>query len=186
MKPALPSPVPTARAALAAALMLLVGACSTLPETPEAPAEPETPPAAAADAPAPMESQPLTYLKGRTIAPQPTRPLNVRSRCTHRDAVGTRTSLNLLVKEADVRTFDAQVAIPRRGVCRFNLKGFRQVATLPNVVLEAADGSGCQVRMWEQGPRITIAFEQCQAACDGQTFDYLWPIMVEAKSGRCF
>ncbi len=171
------------RKPLAVVLLLLLGACAQVP--PE-PASPE----AAPEQPAPreerMESQPLKHLKGRNIKPQPTRPLNVKSRCTHRDAVGTRTSLNLQVKEADVKTFDARVDIPKRGACRFNLKQFRQVAKLPNVLLEAADGSGCTVRMWEQGPRVTIAFNKCPASCEGQAFDYLWPIMVEAKTGRCF
>ncbi len=171
------------RKPLAAVLLLFLGACAQVP--PE-----QASPEAAPEQPAPreerMESQPLKYLKGRNIKPQPTRPLNVQSRCTHRDAVGTRTSLNLLVKGADVKTFDARVDIPKRGTCRFNLKQFKQVATLPNVLLEAADGSGCTVRMWEQGPRVTIAFNKCPASCEGQAFDYLWPIMVEAKTGRCF
>ncbi len=161
-------------------LLLLLAACAQQPPAPE----PEPAPEPAVERK--MESQPLKYLKGRTLKPQPTRPLDVRSRCTHRDAVGTRTSLNLQVKQAEVKVFDARVDIPKRGACRFNLKDFRQVATLPNVLLEAKNGSGCSVRMWEQGPRVTIAFNNCPAACEGQAFDYLWPIMVEAKSGRCF
>ncbi|MGB4467242.1 MAG: hypothetical protein WBH99_10350 [Azovibrio sp.] len=162
--------------------LLFLGACAQVPPEQKPEAVKEEVPAEARK----MESQPLKYLKGRTILPQPTRPLNVRSRCTHRDAVGTRTSLNLLVKNAEVKTFDARVDIPRHGACRFNLAKFKQVATLPNVLLETRDGSGCSVRMWEQGPRVTIAFSNCPASCEGQAFDYLWPIMVEAKSGHCF
>lgn len=161
-------------------LPLLFAACAQQPPAPEPEPQPEPP------AERKFESQPLKYLKGRTLAPQPTRPLDVRSRCTHRDAVGTRTRLDLLVKQAEVKRFEAQVDIPKRGACRFSLKDFKQVATLPNVLLEAKNGSNCSVRMWEQGPRVTIAFNNCPAACEGQAFDYLWPIMVEAKSGRCF
>lgn len=162
-------------------LLLLLGGCAQVEPQKEVIPEPVVEP----EAPK-MESQPLKYLKGRTIKPQPTRPLNVRSKCTHKDAVGTRTNLNLLVKNAEVKTFEARVDIPKHGTCRFSLGKFKQVATLPNVLLEATDGSGCTARMWEQGPRVTIAFNNCPASCDGQTFDYLWPIMVEAKSGRCF
>jgi hypothetical protein len=40
--------------------------------------------------------------------------------------------------------------------------------------------------MWEQGPKVTIAFNSCPKSCEGDAFSYLWPIMVEQKSGRCF
>ena len=142
----------------------------------------------AAEAPAgqKIESQPLKYLKNRTITPQPTRPLNVRSRCSHKDAIGTMTRLDLLVREAEVKAFDAQVTMKGYGTCRFNLKDFDQVEKLPQALLKARNGSGCSVRMWEQGPKVTIAFNGCPKSCEGDAFSYLWPIMVEAKSGRCF
>jgi len=136
------------------------------------------------------ESRPLKYLAGRKLAPIPTRPLNVQSRCAHRDAEGTLTKLDLLVKNAEVQTFRAEVHIPRRGHCRFNMQQFSQRQKLPQVLLAARDGSSCTVRMWEeprkQGSRITIAFNSCPAACEGNTFEYLWPIMVDSRTGRCF
>ncbi len=132
-----------------------------------------------------MESQPLRHLAGRNLKPMPTRPLNVKSKCAHRDAVGTQTRLNLLVKDAQVKTFSAQIAIPKRGVCRFDLKNFQQTATLPQALLKAKDGSGCSVRLWEQGKEVTIAFNSCPKACEGEAFNYLWPILVDAKTGRC-
>ncbi len=159
---------------------LLLAACAE----PERRVEETPPPPPAAEQK--LQSQPLKYMAGRTFKPQPTRPLNVRSRCTHRDAVGTRTRLDLLVKNAEVKTFALEVAIPKHGTCRFNLNGFAQREKLPQVLLAAKDGSACSVRMWEQGSRVTIAFNSCPKACDGETFDYLWPVMVEAKSGRCF
>lgn len=162
----------------------VLASCAEIPE--QAPPPPPTEPAVVEKRPAKPESQPLKHLVGRKITPQPTRPLNVSSRCTHRDAVGTQTRLNLQVKNADVKAFTAEVAIAKRGVCRFDIKNFEQKERLPQVLLTARDGSPCSVRMWEQGPRVTIAFNQCPAACAGDTFDYLWPIMVDAKSGRCF
>lgn len=128
----------------------------------------------------------LKYLANRNLKPQPTRPLNVRSRCTHRDAIGTQTRLDLLVKEAQVKTFVAQVSMKGHGTCRFNLNEFEQVEKMPQALLRHKKQSDCLVRMWEQGPKVTIAFNSCPKSCDGQAFDYLWPIMVEAKSGQCF
>lgn len=115
--------------------------------------------ASAAPAEQKIESQPLKHLKNRTIKPQPTRALKVRSKCSHKDAIGT---------------------------CRFNLKDFDQVEKLPQALLKARNGSGCSVRMWEQGPKVTVAFNSCPKSCEGDAFSYLWPIMIEAKSGRCF
>lgn len=166
---------------LLALLALLLAACAEAP--------PQGTPPAKAEATPEIKSQKLKYLEGRTLKPQPTRPLNVRSRCTHRDAVGTRTRLDMQVKDAEVKNFSAEVTIPRRGTCRFDLKNFTQKEKLPQVVLAAKDNSGCSVRMWEQDSgkqrQVTIAFNTCRAACDGDTFDYLWPILVDAKTGRC-
>ena len=167
-------------------VLLGLAGCAEV-EKKEAPAE--TTPTAVAPKPK-LESQPLKYLVGRKFAPQPTRPLNIRSRCTHRDAVGTRTRLDLLVKNAEVKTFSAEIAIAKHGTCRFSMKSLVQQEKLPQVRLNAKDGQTCTVRMWEEpyqrGSRITIAFNSCPAACDGDTFDYLWPILVDAKTGRCF
>lgn len=169
-------------------LALLLAACAEEAKRPEPP--PPAPPVAEAPPVAPMppklESQPLRHLLGRNLAPQPTRPLNIRSRCTHRDAIGTRTRLDLLVKEGVLKKFSAEIAIAKHGVCRFDGKTFAQKETLPQVLLAAKDGSECTVRLWEQGKRTTIAFNQCPGACAGDAFSYLWPIMVDTKSGRCF
>lgn len=164
------------------ALAALAG-CAQVEKTREP--EPALPDNVAAAPEQRIESQPLKYLVGRKLKPQPTRPLNVKSKCTHRDAVGTQTRLNLLVKNAEVKAFSAQVSIPHRGSCRFELKNFEQTATLPQALLKAKDGSDCSVRMWEQGKEVTIAFNSCPAACEGEAFSYLWPILVDAKSGRC-
>ena len=129
---------------------------------------------------------PLKHLAGRDLKPMPTRPLNVKSRCAHRDAVGTLTKLDLLVREAEVKRFDAKVSMKDKGSCSFHLKDFEQKEKLPQALLLAKDGSACSVRMWEQGARVTVAFNNCASACERDAFSYLWPIMVEAKSGQCF
>ncbi|MBU1362351.1 MAG: hypothetical protein KKE51_00835 [Gammaproteobacteria bacterium] len=150
---------------------------------PEPPVQPETSPVSSEPK---LKNSTLKYLAKRNLKPMPTRPLNVRSRCSHKDAVGTQTRLDLLVKEASVKTFKAEVSMKGHGTCRFNLNEFDQVEKLPQALLRHKTQSGCLVRMWEQGPQVTIAFNSCAKSCDGQAFDYLWPIMVEAKSGQCF
>ena len=172
-------------------LVAVLAGCADVPPAPPAP-----PPAAILAPPAveppkledevKIRSQPLKYLVGRQLTPQPTRPLNVRSRCSHRDAVGTRTALDLLVKEAAVKTFTADIAIKGHGTCRFRLKDFEQAEKLPQALLKSKDGSGCSVRLWEEGARVTVAFNSCPQSCEGDAFSYLWPILIEAKSGRCF
>ena len=175
----------TSRRLLVLALAVLAAGCAEKPRQPE----PEPAPVPASDTMAApekkMESQPLKYLAGRNLKPMATKPLNVKSKCSHKDAVGTHTKLDLLVKNAEVKTFAAQVNIPHRGICRFDLKNFEQTATLPQALLKAKDGSGCSVRMWEQGKEVTIAFNSCPQSCEGEAFSYLWPILVDAKSGRC-
>ena len=133
-----------------------------------------------------MKDSTLKLLASRGMKPQPTRPLNVTSRCSHRDEIGTQTSLDLLVKEAEVRTFDAQVSMKGHGSCHFNLNEFEQVEKMPQALLRHKEQSGCLVRMWEEGPKVTIAFNSCPKSCEGNAFSYLWPILVEADSGRCF
>ena len=164
--------------------VLLVAACAEVEKKPEAEAEKpaESP---AAETPK-LKNSTLKYLAGRNLKPQPTRPLNVKSKCSHKDAIGTTTRLDLLVKEAEVKSFDAQVTMKGYGTCSFKLNEFEQVEKLPQALLKHKKESGCLVRMWEQGPKVTVAFNNCAKSCEGQAFDYLWPIVVEAKSGRCY
>lgn len=165
-------------------LLVWLAACAELPPE-QAPVTESAVPHPTLEDEGRIRSQPLKYLAGRNLKPLPTRPLNVKSRCSHRDAAGTTTQLDLLVKEAVVRSFSAQVSMKGYGTCRFNLKDFNQTEKLPQALLKAKDGSGCSVRMWEEGTRVTVAFNSCPKSCEGDAFSYLWPILVDAKSGRC-
>jgi len=115
----------------------------------------------------------------------PVRPLNVKADCSFKDPTGYRGAMKLYVKEARVSRFEANVDVPQHGACRFDLADFRQTATMPNPVLRDA-GSACEVRMWEQGNRVTVAFSRCQTKCAAfGAWERLWPILVDAPSGRC-
>jgi hypothetical protein len=154
-------------------------------KVPDVAAAPSRTPSSAGTEPK-MKASTIKLLASRNMKPQPTRPLNVSSHCSHKDEIGTLTRLDLLVKEAEVRAFDAQVEVKGRGVCRFALNEFEQVETMPQALLRHKKHASCLVRMWEEGPKVTIAFNSCPKSCQGDAFSYLWPILVEAESGRCF
>ena len=175
------------RRVLTLSVVAILAGCAEAPKAPEPEPAVEAAPAAEPEAASPkFKSDTLKYLAGRNLKPQPTRPLNVKSRCSHRDAIGTTTKLDLLVKEAEVKTFSAQVSMKGYGSCRFDLADFEQAEKLPQALLRHKRERDCSVRMWEQGPKVTIAFNSCPKSCEGEAFNYLWPIMVEGKSGRCF
>lgn len=163
--------------------LAFLGACATPPPVNEAPvAVVATPSAPAAKAPRvpPVAATP----KAKKPGPIPTRALNVKTECRFRDETGYNGELKITVDEARVSSFEARVNIPQRGSCSFNLKNFRQTRELPNVELHHL-GNRCVVRVWEQGERVTVAFQQCQAMCSGQAWEYLWPILAYRRDGSC-
>ena len=170
--------------ALAPALLLAACATPPAPEPEPAPTPVAAPEVAEPPARARIESQPLKHLLGRNLKPIPDKALEVSTKCNFRDVAGGRGSMDLRVSKAEVRRFVAQVSIPKQGICRFDMKNFEQTATLPNVVLTDRE-TGCVVSMWEQERGLTVAFNACQARCSGDAFSYLWPILVDTRSGRC-
>ena len=167
-------------------MLVTLGGCALFePEPPPPPPPAPPPPPKKVEAPR-IESQPLKHLANRDLKPMPIKPLNVKTRCTFRDEVtGTRGQLDLQVKENEVTRFTAQVNIPKRGICRFDIKDFGQVKSQHPVTLTSLNGNTCAVRMWEQGTRYTVAFNECSARCEGNAFEYLWPILIDGKTGRC-
>ncbi len=168
------------------ALAFLLASCAT----PEPAPEDKEPPLAAATGsektqrPEKIQSQPLKHLAGRKLKPIPDKELNVRTKCSFKDVQGGPGSMDLQVVKAEVKRFVAEINIPKQGSCRFDMKHFEQTARMPNVVLRDK-GSTCTVRMWEQEKGVTVAFNGCQAKCSGDAFSYLWPILVDTRSGRC-
>lgn len=169
-------------------LSLMAGCATRAPEVAQKPApEPAPAPTPAPDAkkqPTAPPREVYSRLAGRTIKPIQVRPLNVKANCSFRDPDGYGGRLDLLVKESRVERLQAVVEVPRRGNCAFDLKDFRQTASEPAVVLSAA-GSSCLVRLWEQEGRVTVAFNGCRDRCEGGSFEYVWPILVDAGTGRC-
>lgn len=172
------------------AVALLAG-CAVQPPAPEvrsggeavpAPRAPEaarpTPPPAAPD------SRQSTRLAARQHAAQGKRPLTVHTSCRFADETGYSGRLDLAVDHDDVRQLAADVSIPRHGNCHFALPEFRQAGLRPGVLLNSLGGA-CTVRMWEQGARVSVAFSNCAAHCSGGSHEYLWPILVDTRTGEC-
>lgn len=162
--------------ALPPALLLaaLLAACAT-PE--------KAPPSAELPAQAPTAAV-IPATKPRKPGPIPVRPITVRTECSFRDESGYNGALTLDVAEAKVHAFEAKVNIPKRGACRFDLKDFRQTRELPAIELSQIRGR-CIVRVWEQGERVTVAFQQCEKMCSGSSYSYLWPILNDRRNGSC-
>ena len=164
------------------AILVLLGGCAT-PEPPPPVVVVPPPPPPPEEAPPPRQDK-LKHLANRTLKPLEDKPLNAKARCNFRDPTGYRGRLQLDVKEASVKRFEAKVDVPKRGSCNFRLADFSQVDSQPTVVLAAKKGD-CKVRFWEQEHQVTVAFRDCRAECSGSSIDYLWPILVDNRKGSC-
>ena len=116
---------------------------------------------------------------------KPAHALSVRSECTARDETGYTESIKLTVEQGRVELMEAKIEIPRRGSCGFRLADFRQTRSEPHVELQASSGTQCTVRMWRQGERFTVAFNDCQEKCTRGAFAYVWPLSVNSTDGSC-
>ena len=121
--------------------------------------------------------------KGK-LKPMPVKPITMSTSCTFTDGPKYKGKLQADVNASTVKQFKAEVAMADRGVCTFDLGQFKQTETLPIVKLKSLD-SACQVFMWTQSSKVTVAFNQCQSQCTGRAHDYLWPIIVNGKDGGC-
>ena len=173
--------VPVKRTLYSLGLAALVAACAAPPQgPPEAPAR-ESSPAAAPVTPAAPASP---VAKAKKPGPIPTRALNVTTDCRFRDESGYSAALALAVSEARVSRFEANIDIPKRGSCKFDLRNFRQTRELPIVELQHTRDA-CVVRVWEQGERVTVSFDRCRKMCSGTAWNHLWPILADRRDGSC-
>ena len=172
-----------------ALLLAVLAGCATAPEPP-------APPPFAAPAPVPgpapqagphgpvLKKETVALLARRGLKPITGRALNTKASCSFRDDTGYAGRLDLDVRDARVEALEARVDVPRRGSCNFRLADFRQTEHLPIVVL-ASPRTPCKVSLWEQGDQVTVAFRDCRAECGGDAVNYLWPILVDNRNGRC-
>jgi hypothetical protein len=166
------------RGRCAMALTMVLAGCASSPPPPTSTSAPKTEPERQA-----TQSQSLSRRAERYLKALPNRPLNVAAQCSFTDPDGYRGRLDLGVRNARVQRFEADVEVPGRGNCRFDLRDFQQTADRP-VTLKNRKGD-CAVHIWEQGEQVTVAFGECRSLCSGGARDYLWPILVNAGNGSC-
>lgn len=165
------------------ALPILLSACATDE------AVVDTPQKTSSSASGPIQigqisPQTLRKLRGRKMQQIHDRKLNARAACTFKDVNGGKGHLDLQVEHAEVRRLHAEIEIPKHGLCRFDLPAFAQVSRYPNVELRNP-ANDCRIRLWEQNRGVTLAFHNCRAQCSGDAVDYLWPILINPRNGRC-
>jgi hypothetical protein len=158
--------------------VVIAGCATSRPPTPEPESQAAEPERHAAHS-----SRSSSHRADARLKALPDRPLNVAAECSFRDPNGYQGKLQLGVQDAQVRRFEAEVMVPGRGNCRFDLKTFEQTAVRP-VTLKNRKGD-CAVHIWEQGEQVTVAFGECYSQCSGGARDYLWPILVNAGNGSC-
>jgi len=166
------------RGGCAVALTMVLAGCASSPPPP-----PATTGVPRAGEPERQAAQSPSRRAERYLKALPNRPLNVAAQCSFTDPDGYRGRLDLGVRDARVQRFEAEVMVPGRGNCRFDLENFEQTAARP-VTLKNRKGD-CAVHIWEQGEQVTVAFGECRSQCSGGARDYLWPILVNAGNGSC-
>ena len=163
---------------LAVLVVSLASACTTPARAPQP------------DAPTESAAKPGPFARTRPApkaikpAPIPTRAITVRTDCAFRDETGYNGAMKLAIEQARVQAFEATVNIPQHGTCRFDLRNFRQTRELPTVELSHLNDP-CIVRVWEQGERVRVAFQECRKLCSGSAWEKLWPILNERRDGSC-
>jgi len=160
-------------ASLAVALLAGCGTVEQIVHRPEG-----APPARGQEPSAPV-ARPSGKLK-----PMPLRTFSVSTQCKFKDETGNFGSATVEVVNSKVNAFKAEVTMPKRGTCRYDLAQFRQTQALPSVELTGA--RDCRVHMWEQGEQITVAFANCHTLCSpASAHDYVWPLLIDKSTGRC-
>ncbi len=189
---AAPAPGSSAKAAGWSALAsaaLLASACALQERAPERAPDQQPRDSAAVEPALQPDALPApSHYSGDAREPRrsaiPDRSIDIRADCSFRDETGYAGRMKLVVAASMVRSFEATVDVPQRGACRCALGDFRQTRHGAYAEL-AATGSGCKVRLWHQASRVTVAFERCEPMCSGGAFPYLWPILANARKGRC-
>jgi len=112
-------------------------------------------------------------------------PINVRNQCTFRDDTGYHGSNRVEIVNGEVRSLATEISVPDRGSCSFETSGFKQIQRSPSIEMRNA-GDGCTVRIWQQGPQITISYTHCAQRCaSAETFKYVWPVLINTGNGSC-
>ncbi len=122
---------------------------------------------------------------GAPSAPISDRPINLDGRCAQTEDDGFREQATLRVRDNLVQALSWQLWVGRRGSCSFDQSGFTQTQRRPHIELQARDGSGCRLMIWQDPRRVTLAHAGCERRCSAGIYDQAWPVMFDPATGAC-
>lgn len=118
-------------------------------------------------------------------APIADRPINLAGDCSQTEEDGFREAARLNVRANQVEALSWRLWVGKRGSCSFDLTEFRQTKSHPTIELQARDGSGCRLFVYQDPRRVTMAHSGCERRCTGGIYEEAWPVMFDPQSGRC-
>ena len=124
-------------------------------------------------------------LGNRVLHLPPDRAIDLLTHCRFENETGYKGEAQIEVVKGVVKQMHATFDVPDYGRCEFGMAGMTQAKAFPTVELRNR-GTGCTVRMWEQGEKATVSFSHCESACvNSEAFKYVWPILVTRTDGHC-
>jgi len=120
-----------------------------------------------------------------TPTPIAAKDITIAADCRRTEEDGFREDAQLRVSNNTVQELQWKLWVGRRGSCSFNLADFRQTRTKPQIELMARDGSRCELMIWQDPRRVTLAHANCQQRCSPGIYEEAWPVMFEPAGGGC-
>lgn len=154
--------------------MFLCTACEQLPIARRAPPPLPSPAVAAA----PASEKPLP-------TPIAAHDISLAGTCRRTEDDGFREDAVMRVVSNDVKSLKWKLWVSKRGTCQFDLADFKQVQKTPHIVLQATDGTQCELLIWQDPRRITLAHANCQKRCTPGIYEQAWPVLFNPNNGNC-
>lgn len=126
----------------------------------------------------------LPRLGGRPT-PIPAKDIDLVGDCRRTEEDGYREDAQLRVSNNAVQELQWKLWVGSRGSCSFNLADFRQTRSKPQIELMAKDGSRCELMIWQDPRRVTLAHANCAKHCTGNIYEKTWPVLFEPGGGGC-
>lgn len=89
------------------------------------------------------------------------------------------------MRDNQVHSMAWQLWVGKKGTCKFDFADFAQTKTRPSIELNARNGSGCKLVIYQDPRRVTLGFAECQKYCTGSIYDEAYPVMFDPKTGGC-
>jgi len=113
------------------------------------------------------------------------RQIDIVGDCRRTEEDGFREDAQLRVVSNNVQQLSWKLWVGKRGSCSFKLADFHQIQSKPSIALRANDGSSCELMIWQDPRRVTLAHANCQQRCTPGIYEEAWPVMFEPGSGGC-